>query len=175
MTAKTKTLTKTLIALSAFAFVGAASAADMISDIGSRDILSVAKQKSQFNTFTKVIEAAGLTETLSAQGPVTIFAPTDEAFAKLPPAELEALLRPENREKLVKILSYHVVPGKALEQEDMKRRRDADTAAGQPVDFELVRGRLRVEDARITGDYTASNGVIHGIDKVLIPNSSDLI
>ena len=168
MIAKAKTITRTLVALSAFAFAGAAGA-DTITDAGSHTILSVAREKSQFSTFTKIVEAAGLEQTLAAQGPVTIFVPTDEAFARLPPDQLEALLRPENREKLVKILTYHVIPGQALEQDDLKRRRDAETAAGMPVSFELVRGRLRVGDARVTGDYEASNGVIHAIDRVLIP------
>ena len=137
---------------------------------GNATVLDVAKEKGNFNTLAKAIEAAGLQDALTANGPVTIFAPTDEAFAKLPPAQLEALLRPENKDQLVKILTNHVVPGKALESEDMKRTRSAKTVAGEEVKFELVRGRLRVDGARITGDYNADNGVVVAVDSVLLPN-----
>jgi uncharacterized surface protein with fasciclin (FAS1) repeats len=115
------------------------------------------------------IEAAGLQDALTAQGPVTIFAPTDAAFAKLPPEQLEALLKPENKDKLVQILTNHVVPGKALTADQMKRQRGTATM-GEQVKFELVRGRLRVNDARVTGDFDASNGSVIAVDQVLIPN-----
>ena len=137
---------------------------------GSSTVLDVAKEKGNFTTLAKAIEVAGLQDALTAQGPVTIFAPTDEAFAKLPPAQLEALLRPENKDQLVKILTNHVVPGKALEADDMKRTRSAKTVAGEEVKFELVRGRLRVDGARVTGDYNADNGVVVAVDTVLLPN-----
>jgi uncharacterized surface protein with fasciclin (FAS1) repeats len=137
---------------------------------GSPTVLDVAKQKGNFNTLAKAIEAAGLQEALTANGPVTIFAPTDEAFAKLPPEQLEALLRPENKDQLVKILTHHVVPGKALEADDLKRTRTAKTGAGEEVKLELVRGRLRVDGARVTGDYNAANGVVVAVDSVLLPN-----
>ncbi len=137
---------------------------------GSATVLDVAKEKGNFNTLAKAIEVAGLQDALTSNGPVTIFAPTDEAFAKLPPAQLEALLRPENKDQLVKILTHHVVPGKALESDDMKRTRSAKTVAGEDVKFELVRGRLRVDGARVTGDYNAANGVVVAVDSVLLPN-----
>ena len=137
---------------------------------GSATVLDVAKEKGNFNTLAKAIEVAGLQDALSGNGPVTIFAPTDEAFAKLPPAQLEALLRPENKDQLVKILTHHVVPGKALETDDMKRSRSAKTVAGEDLKFELARGRLRVDGARVTGDYNATNGVVVAVDSVLLPN-----
>jgi len=137
---------------------------------GSPTVLDVAKQKGNFNTLAKAIEVAGLQDALTAQGPVTIFAPTDEAFAKLPAEQLEALLRPENKDQLVKILTRHVVPGKALEADDLKRTRSAKTEAGENVKVELVRGRLRVDGARVTGDYNAANGVVVAVDSVLLPN-----
>jgi len=152
----------------AAALLGVASLAAQAA--GNSTVLDVAKQKGNFNTLAKAIEAAGLQDALTANGPVTIFAPTDEAFAKLPPAQLEALLRPENKDQLVKILTNHVVPGKALESEDMKRTRSAKTVAGEEVKFELVRGRLRVDGARVTGDYNAGNGVVVAVDSVLLPN-----
>jgi uncharacterized surface protein with fasciclin (FAS1) repeats len=135
-----------------------------------KDVLAVAKSAGNFNTLVKAIEAAGLTDTLAGQGPFTVFAPTDEAFAKLPAGTVEDLLKPENKDKLVKVLSYHVVAGKAMSDDDLKRTRSANTVAGAEVRTALVRGRLRVNDARVGADVTASNGVIHVIDRVLIPN-----
>lgn len=137
---------------------------------GSSTVLDVAKEKGNFNTLAKAIEAAGLQETLTANGPVTVFAPTDEAFAKLPAEQLEALLRPENKDQLVKILTNHVVAGRALEADDLKRTRSAKTVAGEEVNIELKRGRVRVDGARVTGDYIADNGVVVAVDTVLIPN-----
>lgn len=156
----------------AIALLGAASvtaAADSY-DMKGNDVLSVAKQQGTFNTLAKAIEAAGLQDALTAQGPVTIFAPTDAAFAKLPAEQLEALLKPENKDKLVQILTNHVVAGKSLTAEQMKRQRGAQTLEGDTVKFELVRGRLRVNDARVTGDFDASNGSLIAVDQVLIPN-----
>jgi len=145
-----------------------ATAADLL-DSPSRDVLAVARQRGNFTTLTRAIEVAGLQQTLSASGPVTIFAPTDEAFAKLPAAELEALFKPENKDKLVKILSYHVVAGKALDEDALKRSRSAVTAGGSTVQIALERGRLRVGDARVSNDYSAANGVVVSVDRVLIP------
>ncbi|MFZ9708027.1 MAG: fasciclin domain-containing protein [Steroidobacteraceae bacterium] len=151
------------------ALAAAALAMTSLTASATGSVLDVAKQKGNFNTLAKAIEAAGLQDALN-QGTVTIFAPTDEAFAKLPPAQLEALLRPENKDQLVKILTNHVVPGKALEAEDMKRSRSAKTVAGDEVKFELVRGRLRVDGARVQADYSADNGVVVAVDSVLLPN-----
>ena len=156
----------------AVALLGAASVTAVADsyDMKGKDVLSVAKQQGKFNTLAKAIEVAGLQDALTAQGPVTIFAPTDEAFAKLPPEQLEALLKPENKEKLVQILTNHVVPGKALSAEQMKRQRGTKTLEGDEIKFELVRGRLRVNDARVTGDFDAANGSVIAVDQVLIPN-----
>lgn len=137
---------------------------------GSPDILTVAKDKGNLTIFTKAVEAAGLQDTLASQGAVTVFAPTDEAFAKLPPQQLEALLRPENKDQLVKILTHHVVPGRALSTDDLKRTRSAKTVGGEEVKFELVRGRVRVDGARVTADHNAANGVVVAVDSVLMPN-----
>jgi uncharacterized surface protein with fasciclin (FAS1) repeats len=139
-------------------------------DTGKGDILAVAKQQGNLTTFAKAVEAAGLQDSLANGGPVTIFAPTDEAFAKLPPEQLEALLRPENKDQLVKVLTRHVVPGQALETDDLKRTRTAKTAGGDEVKVELVRGRVRVDGARVTGDRNAANGVVVSVDSVLLPN-----
>jgi uncharacterized surface protein with fasciclin (FAS1) repeats len=169
MGTRTISFSKATVATLCLAVAGTLAVATSVAQPG-KDVLSVTQLKGNFITLNKAIEAAGLTSTFTAQGPVTIFAPTDEAFAKLPPAELEALLQPANKDKLVRILTHHVVAGKALETEGMKRSRGAMTAGGDEVKFELVRGRLRVDDARVLGDYNASNGAVIAVDRVLIPN-----
>jgi uncharacterized surface protein with fasciclin (FAS1) repeats len=166
---KTISLTKAAVAAALLSFSAMSATADTF-EAKSNDVLAVAKHKGNFTTLAKAIEVAGLQDALTAQGPVTIFAPTDEAFAKLPPGELEALLKPENKDKLVKMLTHHVVPGKALETEDLKRSRGAKSASGDELKFELVRGRVRVDGARVTGDIDAANGTIVAVDSVLIPN-----
>ncbi len=158
------------LALLGVALPGTSSVAAESTAAPRADVLSVAKQAGQFNTLVAAIEAAGLTSTLAGTGPFTVFAPTDEAFAKLPAGTVEDLLKPENKDKLVKVLTYHVVAGKALSEDELKRTRNADTVAGAEVRTALVRGRLRVNEARVTADVQASNGVIHVIDRVLIPN-----
>ena len=166
---KTISLTKAAVAATLLSFSALAAQADTF-DSKRNDVLAVAKHKGNFTTLAKAIEAAGLEGTLTAQGPVTVFAPTDEAFAKLPPGELEALLQPENKDKLVKILTHHVVAGKALETDDLKRSRGVTAASGDQLKVELVRGRVRVDGARVTGDYGAANGTIVAVDQVLLPN-----
>jgi uncharacterized surface protein with fasciclin (FAS1) repeats len=166
---KTISLTKAAVAATLLGFSAMAATADTFEN-KSNDVLAVAKHQGNFTTLAKAIEAAGLQDSLTAQGPVTIFAPTDEAFAKLPAGELEALLKPENKEKLVKILTHHVVAGKALESDDLKRSRSATAVSGEDLKFELVRGRVRVDGARVTGDYDAANGSIVAVDTVLLPN-----
>jgi uncharacterized surface protein with fasciclin (FAS1) repeats len=169
MSVKAISMIKSAVAVALLGAASVTAVADSY-DMQGKDVLSVAKQQGKFNTLAKAIEVAGLQDALTAQGPVTIFAPTDEAFAKLPPEQLEALLKPENKDKLVQILTNHVVPGKALSAEQMKRQRGTKTLEGDEVKFELVRGRLRVNDARVTGDYDAANGSVIAVDEVLIPN-----
>lgn len=168
MNIKTLTLKNVWLAGAFLAAAATVASADAV-DAPGTDVMSITRGESQFSTLTKAIDAAGLAGVLSAQGPVTIFAPTDEAFAKLPPAELEALMKPENKEKLAKILTYHVVPGKALESDELKKQRSTETAAGEDLKVGLVNGRLRVGDARVSRDIDASNGIIHPIDRVLLP------
>lgn len=163
-----KDVTLPLAALAAFA-IAAPAIADSAEPVAGTDVLAVARDNGQFNTLARAIEAAGLSSTLAGPGPFTILAPTDEAFAKLPAGELESLLKPENKDQLVKLLSYHVVPGEAYDPDELKRKRTVPTVAGEPVKVALVNGRLRVGDARVKGDVEASNGVILPIDRVLIP------
>ena len=134
------------------------------------NIVTVAASAGQFNTLVAALRAADLVETLQGPGPFTVFAPTDQAFAKLPPGTLDSLLLPENTAKLTEILTYHVVPGKVM-AEDVVKLSSANTVEGQPVTISATDSGVRVNDANvISTDVMASNGVIHVIDTVLIPS-----
>jgi uncharacterized surface protein with fasciclin (FAS1) repeats len=132
------------------------------------DIVVVASNAGSFKTLVAAVKAAGLVETLQGKGPFTVFAPTDAAFAKLPPGTVEDLLKPENKAKLVAILTYHVVPGKVMAA-DVKTMM-AKTVNGKELDIKVDDGKVTVNNAKvIKTDVAASNGVIHVIDTVLIP------
>jgi uncharacterized surface protein with fasciclin (FAS1) repeats len=132
------------------------------------DIVAVAASAGSFNTLVAAVKAAGLVETLQGAGPFTVFAPTDEAFAKLPKGTVEDLLRPENKAKLVGILTYHVVPGKVMAA-DVKTMK-VKTVNGQSLDVKVADGAVTVDNAKvIKTDVAASNGVIHVIDTVVLP------
>ena len=131
------------------------------------DIVDVAVSAGDFETLVKAVQAAGLVDTLKGDGPFTVFAPTDEAFAKIPPAKLEALLA--DKEALTRVLTYHVVPGKVMAA-DVVKIDSAQTVQGQSISIDTADG-VRVNDARVvTTDIVASNGVIHVIDSVILPN-----
>ena len=133
------------------------------------DIVAVASGAGSFNTLVAAVKAAGLVETLQGTGPFTVFAPTDEAFAKLPKGTVEDLLKPENKEKLVAILTYHVLPGKvtAAQVKTMK----AKTVNGKELSLKVADGRVSVDNASVVkADVMAKNGVIHVIDHVVLPN-----
>jgi uncharacterized surface protein with fasciclin (FAS1) repeats len=126
--------------------------------------------KSNLKTLVAAIEAADLTDTLMNGGPFTIFAPTDEAFAELPDGTLEELLKPENKDDLTAILTYHVVPGKVMAYEVFKLK-SAPTVNGEEITITNEEG-IKVDDANVTRfDILAKNGVIHMIDKVILPKS----
>ncbi len=132
------------------------------------DIVVVASGAGSFNTLVAAVKAAGLVETLQGKGPFTVFAPTDEAFAKLPAGTVESLLKPENKEKLVAILTYHVVAGKVMAA-DVKTM-EVKTVNGKELDIKVKDGTVTVNNAKvIKTDVAASNGVIHVIDTVLLP------
>ena len=132
------------------------------------DIVATATSAGSFKTLTAALDAAGKTSMLQDKGPYTVFAPTDEAFAKLPKGTVEDLLKPENKEKLGKILAYHVVAGKVMAA-DVKTMM-AKTANGAELDIEVKGSEVTVNDAKVVkADVAASNGVIHVIDKVLLP------
>ena len=133
------------------------------------DIVDIAASNDQFSTLVAAATAAGLVETLQGDGPFTVFAPTNEAFAALPAGTVENLLRPENKDQLVKVLTYHVVPGAVTSDQLAGKRLDVATVQGQTVRVNGTHG-VRVNNARVTqGDIIASNGVIHRIDRVLLP------
>jgi len=134
-----------------------------------KDIVETAVAAGSFNTLVKAVEAAGLVDTLKSKGPFTVFAPTDEAFAKLPPGTLDSLLQPENKAKLRAILTYHVVPGR-LTAKQIMHMSSARTVEGGRVRFSVVDGKVMVNGAQVVqADIPTSNGIIHVIDKVLLP------
>lgn len=122
-----------------------------------------------FETLVAAVKAAGLVEALQAEGPFTVFAPTDEAFAKLPSGTLESLLKPENKDQLVAILTYHVVPGK-VKAKDVAGLKQATTLQGSTLKVSVMNGTVMINDAHVVAtDVMASNGVVHVIDTVLLP------
>jgi uncharacterized surface protein with fasciclin (FAS1) repeats len=134
------------------------------------DIVDVAVEAGQFKTLAAALGAAGLVETLKGDGPFTVFAPTDEAFAKLPAGTVDSLLKPENRDQLVAILTYHVVPGKVMAA-DVVKLSEAETVNGKDLMIKVVDGKVHVDQATVVAaDVAASNGVIHVIDTVMLPN-----
>ena len=134
-------------------------------------IPQVARTAGQFSTLLAAVDAAGLTETLVGRGPFTLFAPTDDAFKRLPGGTVSDLLKPENREKLVTLLTYHVVPGRVTAAQ-ARTLSSAETVAGQKVQLRDVDGELRVNNAVVRiADVPASNGLVHVIDRVLMPQA----
>jgi uncharacterized surface protein with fasciclin (FAS1) repeats len=136
---------------------------------GQKDIVETAVAAGQFMTLAKALDAAGLIETLKGKGPFTVFAPTDDAFAKLPPGTVEELLKPENKEKLIAILTYHVVPGE-LKAANVVKQKELKTVQGEPLTITAQGGTVKVDNAEVVKtDIACSNGVIHVIDSVVIP------
>jgi len=134
-----------------------------------KDIVDTALEAGQFKTLGAALEAAGLVATLKGTGPFTVFAPTDQAFAKLPAGTVEDLLKPENKQKLTEILTYHVVAGKVMAA-DVAGIDEAKSVNGKMIDIEVEGSAVKVNDAAVTAaDIAASNGVIHVIDKVIMP------
>lgn len=133
------------------------------------DIVDIAAGNSDFSTLVAAVSAAGLVDTLKGEGPFTVFAPTNAAFAALPAGTVDTLLLPENKDQLVKVLTYHVVPGAVTSDQLAGQRLSVATVQGQNVHVNGTHG-VKVNDATVTSaDIIASNGVIHVIDKVLLP------
>ena len=138
-------------------------------------IVETAVAAGSFKTLVAAVQAAGLVDTLNGAGPFTVFAPTDEAFAKLPAGTLEVLLKPENKAKLAAILTYHVVPG-AVKAADVVKLKNAGTVNGQRVDIKVDGAKVQVDGANVvTTDIACSNGVIHVIDSVILPVDGTIV
>jgi uncharacterized surface protein with fasciclin (FAS1) repeats len=134
------------------------------------DIVDTAVSAGQFNTLVAAVQAADLVDTLKGEGPFTVFAPTDEAFAKLPDGTVENLLKPENKSQLVAILTYHVVPGKIMSTDIAGQKTQVGTVQGSELTVDATSG-VKVDDATVVAaDIEASNGVIHVINAVVMPN-----
>jgi uncharacterized surface protein with fasciclin (FAS1) repeats len=154
------------VALAAPAYAG---------DAPAMDIVATAGKAGSFTTLTTALTEAGLVETLQGKGPFTVFAPTDAAFAKLPAGVLADLLKPENKAKLTAILTYHVVAGKDMAK-DVARMSGAVTVNGQRVPFAVEKDGVHVGTAKVvTADVACSNGVIHVIDSVILPETRNLV
>jgi uncharacterized surface protein with fasciclin (FAS1) repeats len=134
------------------------------------NVVDIAASNPDFSTLVTAVKAAGLVDTLKGPGPFTVFAPTNEAFAKLPKGTVETLLKPENKAKLVAVLTYHVVPGRVTSADLAGKRVSVATVEGQKIHIDARHGKVMVNGATVTqADIMASNGVIHVIDKVLLP------
>jgi len=157
-------LRRTLLAATAIAFTAPAAFAAG----HSMDIVDTAVDNGSFTTLVAAVEAAGLVETLKGDGPFTVFAPTDDAFAALPEGTVEELLKPENKDQLTAILTYHVVPGKVMST-DLSDGMMAATVEGSEVEIKTMDGVSVAGANVVTADVEASNGVIHVIDAVILP------
>lgn len=158
---------KTTLALTAASALFATSA---FADSMQKDIVDTAVEAGTFETLVAAVQAADLVDTLKGEGPFTVFAPTDEAFAALPEGTIESLLQPENKDQLVAILTYHVVPGKVMST-DLTDDMEAATVQGSNVTIDLDNGVMVEEASVVTPDIETSNGVIHVIDTVILPDS----
>jgi uncharacterized surface protein with fasciclin (FAS1) repeats len=135
----------------------------------SMDIVDLAVSQDNLSTLVAAVKAGGLVETLKSKGPFTVFAPTNEAFSALPAGTLESLLKPENKDQLVQILTYHVVSEKLMST-DLKEGMSVKTVQGGDVTLDISKDGVKVNDAKvINADVSASNGVVHVIDKVILP------
>ena len=153
-----------LLIVSCMAFAGGKSTG------GKQDIVDTAVAAGQFKTLAAALKAAGLVDTLKGKGPFTVFAPTDAAFAKLPAGTVEDLLKPENKQKLIAVLTYHVVPGD-IQAAQVVKLKEAKTVEGKDVKIKVNGSSVMVDNAKVVKtDIECSNGVIHVIDSVLLPN-----
>ncbi len=162
-------LTTTLVTVLVLTLFG--SADSFSSEKGSKDLVDIAVDAGSFNTLVAAVKAAGLVETLKGDGPFTIFAPTDEAFSKLPEGTVETLLKPENKDKLISILTYHVVSG-SVKAADVVKLKEAKTVNGQYAKISIMEGNVYVDNAKVVKtDIIGTNGVIHVIDSVILPDN----
>jgi uncharacterized surface protein with fasciclin (FAS1) repeats len=151
--------------------IAAVAALGLTSPAMAGDIIDTAVKAGQFNTLAAALKAADLVDTLKGRGPFTVFAPTDDAFKKLPAGTVESLLRPENKAQLVKVLTYHVVPGKVMSDSLAGKMTEVKTVEGETLAIDARSGGVMVDNAKVvSADIAADNGVIHVIDTVVMPN-----
>lgn len=162
---------KIIAAVAALALAAIPAQAQWNGEKSDPDIVDVAISAGTFETLVAAVKAADLVDVLKGDGPFTVFAPTDEAFAKLPAGTVAELLKPENKEKLVAVLTYHVVPGRVMAK-DVASLKEAKTVQGQSLEVSIKDGAAMVDDAKIVKtDIAASNGIIHVIDRVVLPDT----
>ncbi|MEM6466356.1 MAG: fasciclin domain-containing protein [Pseudomonadota bacterium] len=140
-------------------------------DVMLKDIVDTAAGAETFSTLVAAVTAADLVETLKSEGPFTVFAPTDEAFAALPEGTVDTLLKPENKDQLVAVLTYHVLPGKVMSGDIAGKELSVATVNGEEVDVNATDGVMVDNATVVAADIEASNGVIHVIDTVILPGS----
>jgi len=158
---------KTVFALTLFLLMPSLTVS--AGNMGRKDIVDTAVAAGNFKTLAAALKAAGLVDTLKGSGPFTVFAPTDEAFAKLPAGTVEGLLRPANKDKLIAVLTYHLVPGRVLARDVVKLHR-ARTVNGDKLTILTHSGKVKIDNANvIQTDIACTNGVIHVIDSVILP------
>lgn len=137
----------------------------------SKDIVDLAAGNDNLKTLVAAVKAGGLVDVLKSDGPFTVFAPTDQAFAALPEGTLDSLLKPENKDQLASILKYHVVAGK-VKSSDLSNGQKAATVQGEKVGVSIKNGKVKIDDAQVVmADVEAKNGIVHVIDKVILPPS----
>jgi len=158
---KLRNLTLALVALLPLTFTSAS--------VTAGDIVETAASSDQFTTLVVAIQAAGLEGTLKGDGPFTVFAPTNEAFAALPAGTVENLLKPENKELLIAVLTYHVVPGKVMSGDIAGKTAEVATVQGSDLSIDATNGVMVNGATVVTADIITSNGVIHVIDAVVLP------
>lgn len=159
----------TTVAVGFLAAALALNAGSVKAEEATKDIVDTAVAAGSFKTLLAALKAADLVDTLKGKGPFTVLAPTDDAFAKLPAGTVETLLKPENKAKLVKILTYHVIGAKAMAA-DVVKMTSAKTVQGSDVKIAVADGKVKVDDANVVKtDIECSNGVIHVIDAVIMP------
>ena len=162
------------LSVATMAAIGVAQGPISNASAAEKDIVTTAVEAGSFKTLAAALKAGGLVETLQGKGPFTVFAPTDEAFAKLPPGTVETLLKPENKAQLVSVLTYHVVTGKVAAAQVVKLDAAA-TVNGQRVNIKVEEANVRVDQATVvTADIHCSNGIIHVIDQVLLPSGDNI-
>lgn len=165
-----KQMKKMLLGMAALMLAGVGT----VATTHKADIVETAVANGSFGTLAKALQAADMVDTLKGPGPFTVFAPTDQAFAKLPPGVVEVLLKPENKDRLRSILTYHVVPGRVTAA-DVKKITSAKTVNGQELRISFVKGVVGINEARVTkADVATSNGIIHAVDRVILPKDGKL-